>query len=276
MIRILTLLENQAGARKGLISEHGLSFAVDVDGIRILFDCGGSESTVRNGRLLNVTPVSADVLAFSHSHYDHAAGFPFLAEAGLRAKTVIGPHFFEEKYAAGGNGRYSYLGCGFSERELREHSASVTVNEKTVRLTARAALETSFPRICRWETIPERFVKRTKSDLEPDDFEDEQCLVLELKDGLAVVTGCSHPGILNMVTEIRRRYQKPVTAVIGGIHLSGADSGRIERTVRELKAVGTKLMWCNHCSGSKVREIIERDPEITFEHLAAGDCVFLE
>ena len=93
MIRILTLLENQAGARKGLISEHGLSFAVDVDGIRILFDCGGSESTVRNGRLLNVTPVSADVLAFSHSHYDHAAGFPLVRGGGMRGMRVCGPHF---------------------------------------------------------------------------------------------------------------------------------------------------------------------------------------
>ena len=54
MIRILTLVENQTGARKGLEAEHGLSFVVDADGVRILFDCGAGRAAAKNCRLLNV------------------------------------------------------------------------------------------------------------------------------------------------------------------------------------------------------------------------------
>ena len=116
MIRIMTLMENQPGARKGLTAEHGLSFLIDVDERRILFDCGSGEGILRNMRLLGAAPASVDVMAFSHSHYDHAAGFPSLAEHGLRAETVVGEHFFEEKYSASGDGIYTYLGCSFRRR----------------------------------------------------------------------------------------------------------------------------------------------------------------
>ena len=61
MIRILTLVENQTGARKGLEAEHGLSFVVDADGVRILFDCGAGRAAAKNCRLLNVAPASATV-----------------------------------------------------------------------------------------------------------------------------------------------------------------------------------------------------------------------
>lgn len=275
-MRILTLMENGTGARRGLTAEHGLSFAVDADGMRILFDCGSSENTVRNGKLLNVSPASVDVLAFSHSHYDHAAGFRAFAERGLSARTVIGSCFFEEKYAAAGNGTYSYLGCGFSEQELRACASSVTVNERTVRLTEHCTLETDFPRVYDWETIPERFVRLTERGMEQDRFPDEQCLVLETGKGLAVVTGCSHPGILNMVTEIGRRYGKPVTAVIGGLHLSGAGGERISRTAAGLKKLGVTRLWCNHCTGREAREQMAADPQLVCGNLAAGDCIFLE
>lgn len=276
MIRILTLVENQTGARKGLEAEHGLSFVVDVDGVRILFDCGAGRAAAKNCRLLNVAPASVDVTVLSHSHYDHAAGLPFLAERGLWAETVIGEHFFEEKYGAGEGGTFAYLGCGFDEDSLGTWAPSVTVNGRTVRLTARCTAETGFPRRFSWETIPARFVKRTAQGLVPDDFADEQCLVLELKDGLALVAGCSHPGILNMVTEVGARYERPVTAVIGGIHLKGSGEERIRNTVQELKAAGVRRMWCNHCSGAEAEKIMREDPEICCGHLGAGDCLFLE
>ena len=40
------------------------------------------------------------------------------------------------------------------------------------------------------ETIPAKFVYSDEED--PDTFQDEICLVLKEKEGLAVVTGCAH------------------------------------------------------------------------------------
>ena len=94
MIRILTLVENQTGARKGLEAEHGLSFVVDADGVRILFDCGAGRAAAKNCRLLNVAPASVDGGVLSHCNYDPAAGLPFLAARGLWAARVMGENFF--------------------------------------------------------------------------------------------------------------------------------------------------------------------------------------
>lgn len=276
MIRIMTLMENQLGARKGLTAEHGLSFLIDVDGRRILFDCGSGEGILRNMRLLGAAPASVDVMAFSHSHYDHAAGFPYLAEHGLRAEAVVGEYFFEEKYSASGDGIYTYLGCGFSEEELRASSASLHCNGGTFRLTERCALETGFPRIHPWERIPERFVKLRDGRMEADSFEDEQCLVLNLGESLVMVTGCSHPGILNMVTEIGRRYGRPVDTVLGGIHLAGAEEERILAAVEGLRAAGVRRMWCNHCTGAGAEARMASAPGIQYGHLGVGGCVFPE
>ena len=105
MIRIMTLMENQPGARKGLTAEHGLSFLIDVDGRRILFDCGSGEGILRNMPLLGAAPASVGVMGFSHSHYHHAAGFPYLAEHGRRAAAGVGGW---AGWGVGGGGRLPY------------------------------------------------------------------------------------------------------------------------------------------------------------------------
>lgn len=274
MIRILTVMENRGGANRALAAEHGLSFLIEADGEKILFDCGAGENTWKNSRKLNVDLSSVGILAFSHSHYDHGAGFPDLAERGLRADTYVGTGFFLEKYADEGEGRYTYLGCGFGEEYLRAHSRSVTVNRRTVALTEHCFLETGFPRIHPMEQIPPRFVRWNGREMEKDLFEDEQCLVLDLGEGLAVVAGCSHPGILNMLEEVSRRRGKPVTAVLGGTHLAEADEERTERTILEMKKMGVRYMGMNHCSGTAADDRIGCDPDVVRVRLSAGSCIF--
>ncbi len=276
MIRILTLMENRMGEHKGLTAEHGLSFLIEGDGKRILFDCGSGENTLKNAVKLNVDPVSVDILAFSHSHYDHAAGFLSLAEQGLRAETYIGEGFFQEKYADCGQGKYTYLGCGFSEAYLRDHVSSLTVNRGTVRLTDHCVLETSFPRVHAFEQVPSRFVKWDGKEMAQDLFEDEQCLVLDLGKEIAVVVGCSHPGILNMLSEVSRRWQKPICAVLGGTHLVEADEERTRQTIREMKAMGIRNLGLNHCSGAQAEEWIDQDETVIHTHLSVGACMFME
>ena len=53
-------------------------------------------------------------------------------------------------------------------------------------------------------------------DLVPD----SQSLVLETSDGLAVVTGCGHAGVANIVAHARDfTGEDRVSVVVGGLHL---------------------------------------------------------
>ena len=63
---------------------------------------------------------------------------------------------------------------------------------------------TGFTHPHAWENIPDRFVLQTGPEtFVPDHFTDEVCLAVQAKDGLAVIVGCSHPGVVNMLTTVQ-------------------------------------------------------------------------
>lgn len=131
-----------------------------------------------------------------------------------------------------------------------------------------------FARTHAFETIPPRFVRQTETGFVPDDFADEICLALDLGDRLAVLVGCSHPGILNMIEHVHNTLQKPVWGVFGGTHLAEAGGERIEATVAGLRGMGLELLGLSHCSG-EAAECAVRTAGAAGCHLAVGNCLFL-
>lgn len=126
-----------------------------------------------------------------------------------------------------------------------------------------------------FETVPERFVIRDKDGWKQDYFQDEVCLVLEDKGELVVIVGCSHPGILNILDTVSKRFSQPIRAVVGGTHLVEADRERIHMTLRTMKDLGIGLLGFNHCSGELLQSMMAEHPELNTVYLGAGDCLFL-
>ena len=84
-MKIVTLIENLAN-RSGLIAEHGLSFYIETDKSKIIFDTGQSSLFLNNAKKLNINIEDVDALVLSHGHFDHTGGlYPFL-EANKKAK----------------------------------------------------------------------------------------------------------------------------------------------------------------------------------------------
>lgn len=48
-------MDNQRSEHKGLINEHGLSYLIQREDCRLLFDCGVGEHTWRNARRLGLS-----------------------------------------------------------------------------------------------------------------------------------------------------------------------------------------------------------------------------
>ena len=117
--------------------------------------------------------------------------------------------------------------------------------------------------------------KATDEGIVADDFADEICLVMETAKGLVVLVGCSHPGILNMISTIHERLHKPIYGVIGGTHLMEADEERIAKTLKELKGLGICIAGLCHCSGDLAREMISEDESLSGCQIHVGGVVFL-
>lgn len=270
-----TLLENNLSQNRALIAEHGLSFMVETAQAKILFDCSAGSAARKNAGKMNVSLTDVDYVVLSHSHYDHAGGYPDMVGHGACAPLITGPRFFEEKYARDG-GKYVYLGCGFGEDFLSENGIERRVCEGCETLEKGCHVVGGFKRFYDFEKVPPRFVRQTKEGMIEDDFPDEVCLVLESEKGLVLIVGCSHPGILNMIESVRERFGQPVYAVFGGSHLVEADEARLAETMKILKDMGIALAGFNHCTGDTAQNrLASCDTGIMYSHLKAGDCIFL-
>lgn len=276
MLRITALMDNKPTENKALIAEHGLSLYVEYNGRRILFDCGSGANPLHNAHRLGVNLKDLDAVVISHSHYDHAAGFRDLTENSLGSSELYtGPNFFEPKYARDGV-RYTDLSAGFGAKFLDEYQITHHEVHGLQQMMPGVYLISGFPRIHDFETIPQRFVRRTSDGFIIDDFSDEVCMALEVDGGFAVLVGCSHPGILNMMTHVHQLLGKPIRAVFGGTHLVEADGQRIDRTIHQLCGMGMEILGLSHCSGDAADCAIHACTEIQGCHLGTGDSIFFD
>jgi len=83
----------------------------------------------------------------------------------------------------------------------------------------------------------------------------EQALVVETREGTVVVTGCAHPGVVEMVRRAREQLEGPVAWVVGGFHLGGAPETRIAGIIQELRGLGVRRVAPCHCTGDRAREM---------------------
>ena len=77
----------------------------------------------------------------------------------------------------------------------------------------------------------------------------EQALVIPTANGLVVLTGCAHAGVVAMLERVRELSSEPIHLVMGGFHLSGAGILRVAATVETVRAMGVEMVGATHCTG---------------------------
>jgi 7,8-dihydropterin-6-yl-methyl-4-(beta-D-ribofuranosyl)aminobenzene 5'-phosphate synthase len=111
-----------------------------------------------------------------------------------------------------------------------------------------------IPRVTSYERGYPGQVRRTEDGQgwEPDELLlDERWLGINVKGkGLVVLSACSHAGIVNVLHHARETYPDvPLHAILGGLHLSGANEAVIPQTVNDLKQFGLNTIAAGHCTG---------------------------
>lgn len=273
-MKITALMDNIPSEHKGLIAEHGLSYYIDTGESKLVFDCGGSIHPFINAKKMNISFDEVSTVVFSHGHYDHAAGFIDAADIIKPKKVITGKDFFNEKYAYNGT-VFTYLGTGFDENFLSKRNMEHIVCEQVHEIDKNCYAIGNFKRTTKFEMIPERFVVKENGQFVKDDFHDEICLVIKSEKGLAVVLGCSHPGVLNMLNSIQLLFKSKIYALFGGTHLIEADESRIQTSLDEMKTLGVELICMSHCSGSQAIEIAREYKGISSAPLSVGSTVIL-
>lgn len=239
----LQILIDDKNSRAGLEAEHGFSVYVETPALKFLFDCGHTGAAFRNAEKLGVDLSKIRFAVLSHAHYDHAGGFPALLKIVRLPYIYTGQNFWQEKFSRVGE-TFEYKGAGFTFQDLARWRIEQRVCCDIVELDDGAWLIGNFIRRYRVE-IPAKFVRG--EDKIPDNFDDEICLALREGDGAAVVVGCSHVGILNIVATVQKRLDLPVKTVIGGVHTSDT------KILAALEDLGVERFALCHCSGDNLR-----------------------
>jgi metal-dependent hydrolase (beta-lactamase superfamily II) len=72
-MRLVTLADNSAGLRRGVLAEHGFSAYLEVGDDRLIFDAG-TDRQRRRQRSGHWGSTSQGFQSLSHGHYDHTGG----------------------------------------------------------------------------------------------------------------------------------------------------------------------------------------------------------
>ncbi|SHG91625.1 MBL fold metallo-hydrolase [Tepidibacter thalassicus] len=254
MNKIITLMDNYSKEKK-FISEHGLSMYIEKDGVKILFDTGQSKNFTINSRLLNVDLSNLDFVVLSHGHYDHTGGFRYLVENFKSEYTLfVGDKFFNEKYSYNGE-NYRFSGNNFDLKFLVENNININIVKKDiVEICKDVFIVKNFEASSGFEKINKRFYLKENGEYNIDNFDDEIAIVIKTEKGLVVVVGCSHIGIVNILSTIRDRFKQRIHMVLGGSHLKEADSNRIDMTIDYLKNEKIDIVSLCHCTGDEAIE----------------------
>jgi 7,8-dihydropterin-6-yl-methyl-4-(beta-D-ribofuranosyl)aminobenzene 5'-phosphate synthase len=236
--------------RRGLRGEHGLSFYIEYDSTHLLFDAGQSDAFLKNARNLGISLDTMDAIALSHGHYDHGGGLPTLLDL-LRADPpplFVGRGFDADRFAREGVNKTD---IGLPRPLIPEGLPGAIVVETIEELADGVFLLPKAEMVYKTSIDP-RFRAGSGADERPDTFDDELSLVAVGDEGLIVVTGCAHRGILNIVEAARVAFPGlPIRAVVGGFHLNALPEGELAAVARDLAAMGPRAVYCCHCTGPR-------------------------
>jgi len=218
-LHITTLYDN-VPFHPDLATDWGLSFLIQGLESPILFDTGAKgDMLLENMHKLDIDPESITRIVLSHEHKDHIGGLNPLSDK-IPGAEVWMPHFFPEKL----------------KDALKEQGLKVVDVE-------------GFSPIC-----PGAYT----TGIVPGWIR-EQSLVLESMQGLVVLTGCSHPRIINILEKVKQLFTDKIHMVLGGFHLGGFEKAEIKEILHAFRTAGVEKVGPAHCTGTEARQYFQEE-----------------
>jgi len=98
----------------------------------------------------------------------------------------------------------------------------------------------------------------------------EQAVVLDTTKGLVVITGCAHPGVVEIVRKAKDMLGKDVYLVLGGFHLLDKSDAQVQAVIGQLRDLGVKKAGASHCTGDKAIALFKQAYGVDFVPLGVG------
>ena len=233
----LTIVYDNNSYDQELTTSWGFSCLVEIKDTTVLFDTGGDATIlVNNISKLDIDISKIDTIVLSHIHGDHVGGVSGILEKNSDV-TVYLLSSFPESFKEGIRG----YGCNTievsEETEINDYMMSTGESRTEIR---------------------------------------EQSLIVSTERGIIVITGCAHPGVVNIVKKAKEITGKDIYLVMGGFHLGGESRGEIRSIIEELKDLGVEKIAPCHCSGDLARSMFKEAFGDNYIEAGVGAIIELE
>ena len=275
-IRITTLSENTAGIGE-FLGEWGLSILVETKETIVLLDAGQRYSISHNADTLGIDLGKIEKVVLSHGHFDHTGGLRELLRRMRKTVEIIAhPDIWQVKYARRKGEPDRYIGIPFRRNELESLGGVFHLTSQPVRIAKDVMTTGEIPMITTFEKIDAALFVQEGSGWKPDKVLDDQALIVKTKQGLVVILGCAHRGMINTLYHAQQiAGTAEIHAVIGGSHLISASEERLWQTIVALKDLGMQKLGLCHCTDLPAAAVLAQEFGEHFFFNKAGTIVHL-
>ncbi|MCD4812316.1 MBL fold metallo-hydrolase [bacterium] len=267
-MKLTVLVDNNTIIDQYYFGEPAVSYWLEVDGKKIIFDVGYSDIFIKNAKMMNIDLKKAHTIVLSHGHFDHTGGIePFIQFAGKRTKSirlVAHPLAFNRKNYEG----IGDIGTRKRRVEMQKYF-KLKISKKPLWLTENLCFLGQIPRKNNYEAKQPlgRVIKNNREY--PDYLMDDSALAYKAKKGLVVINGCAHSGISNTIEYAKKVcHMDKIWGVIGGLHLLNTKRKTLQRTIKYLESCRIVNFHPCHCTDLKAK--IELGKHFDIQEVGSG------
>jgi len=263
-VKITTVYDTQFFKWRNFGGFNGVSFHISINQEQIMSDLGLiGWRLVHNMKILKINPNEIDKVFLTHGHMDHVRGLIGLVNArttSAKLPIFTHPESIRQKRAFIKNKEMWNAGFPIFETKIIE-KVQFNFSSESIQIAPNLYTtgEISLKERTNVQNLSRHYKCKINDSWEKDPVIDDQSLVLQTSEGLVLITGCCHSGLLNTCNKAKELFNDEIHAVIGGVHLIFAKKSKIKQVISNIqRELRSSILYLNHSTGSKAIRMIKK------------------
>lgn len=247
----LSVLCDDTAASDTFVTEHGVSIFVELaNGHHWLIDTGTTDIFMQNAKLMNISLDNLTGIAISHGHDDHTGGLTFYPRLKGKPPVYGHPYIWHKQYGVKKGNPVRICGMPYLARQYAD--PVFQPRNDVSQLDEDMYFFTDVPREP-GSYVPTQGKFQNEDGTGPCPIIDDATIAIRTSRGIVAIFGCGHAGYINILKAIHKKFPNDkLLAVVGGLHLKGADDEVLAKAVAYTDTIKAKdfTFYGGHCTGS--------------------------